>query len=389
VTANDETTWVSAWYAAPVRLVPADVCGRTFRQIVHPHSGGDQIRLRISNRYGDEPVEVSSTSVARVIGGPIVQPGRCAVMFGGRPTLILRPGQEAVSDPVTFAVEAFADLAVTFFLATGEPVTGHFSGRQTSFLSGLGDVSSSGGLDDFVHYPLPVTASWLLTGLDVRGNGPVNVLVAFGSSTTQGAGSTVDAHRSWPDQLSRRLWNTGGDRFMSVVNAGIGGNQLTSAEVTVSPTPDLPLFLMGDRGEARLAWDALTQPGATDLIVNIGSNDLRNSVSAKVIIDAYQRLSSNARTVFTRVFGSSIMPGGYSAEAAAERRVVNTWLRDQGFEAFDAVFEFAEPLSGSDNEATLHPDFDSGDGIHPNDDGYRVVAEAVDISLLSGSPVQW
>ncbi len=154
VTANDETTWVSAWYAAPVRLVPADVCGRTFRQIVHPHSGGDQIRLHVSNRYGDEPVEVSSTSVARVMGGPIVQPGGCAVMFGGRPTLILRPGQEAVSDPVTFAVEAFADLAVTFFLAAGEPVTGHFSGRQTSFLSGLGDVSSAGGPDDFVHLPV-------------------------------------------------------------------------------------------------------------------------------------------------------------------------------------------------------------------------------------------
>jgi hypothetical protein len=38
------------------------------------------------------------------------------------------------------------------------------------------------------------------------------------------------------------------------------------------------------------------------------------------------------------------------------------------------------------DEAVLHPAYDSGDSIHPNDEGYRLMAEAVDISQLTGSP---
>ncbi len=69
-----------------------------------------------------------------------------------------------------------------------------------------------------------------------------------------------------------------------------------------------------------------------------------------------------------------------------QRQLINTWMREQGKQLFDAVFDFAAPLSSSDNEAVFHPAYDSGDGVHPNDDGYRLMAEAVDISQLTGSP---
>src|SRR5690242_19167990 len=45
--------WVGAWYAAPSRMLSAALSGRTLRQIVHLHAGGEQLRLRLSNRYGD------------------------------------------------------------------------------------------------------------------------------------------------------------------------------------------------------------------------------------------------------------------------------------------------------------------------------------------------
>jgi lysophospholipase L1-like esterase len=48
--------------------------------------------------------------------------------------------------------------------------------------------------------------------------------VAFGSSTTKGFGSTLNANRRWPDYLARRLRDAGETRFLSVLNAGIGGN---------------------------------------------------------------------------------------------------------------------------------------------------------------------
>ena len=73
---------------------------------------------------------------------------------------------------------------------------------------------------------------------------------------------------------------------------------------------------------------------------------------------------------------------------APEPQLVNTCLREQGSHWFDAVFEFATPLASTDDEAVLHPAYDSGDRIHPNDEGYRVMVEAVAISRLTGSPAR-
>jgi acyl-CoA synthetase (AMP-forming)/AMP-acid ligase II len=60
-------------------------------------------------------------------------------------------------------------------------------------------------------------------------------------------------------------------------------------------------------------------------------------------------------------------------------------MREQSKQWFDAVFDFATPLCSPDDEAMLHPAYDAGDGMHPNDEGYRLMAEAMDISLLTGS----
>src|SRR5205085_2191146 len=121
----------------------ANLSGRTFRQIIHLHAGGEQIRLRLSNRYGDAPITLSSISVGQVLQGPVVRPGERAVRFEGKTTVTLEPGQEMVSDPVVLRVEAFSDLAITFFLVQGESLTGHLSAQQISYVSGIGDITAA------------------------------------------------------------------------------------------------------------------------------------------------------------------------------------------------------------------------------------------------------
>jgi lysophospholipase L1-like esterase len=381
-----EPHWVRAWYGAPSRLIQSNLTGRTFRQIVQVRADGDHVRLHLSNRYGEAPVTLSAVSVAPVLIGPMVKPGGRDVHFSGESTVTLQPGAEVVSDPAALSVTAFTDLAVTWFLADGEPLSGHAVGTRTAYISRLGDVTRLPPEASFVYFPLQTRSLSFLTGIDVVPQTPVNVLVAFGSSTTQGAGSTVDTNRSWPDQLASRLRGAGGSQFMTVVNAGIGGNQLTSSLLPDFMQAVVPMYAFGEAGLNRFAWDALTQPGATDLIVNIGSNDLRAGVSADALIEGYQNLATQARTVFQRVFGSTIMPGNYPGDSADQRRRANDWLRDQGSQYFDAVFEFAIPLQAPDDEVAMNAAYDSGDGFHPNDEGYRVVAEAVDISMLTGSP---
>lgn len=383
---NNQMNWVVAWYAAPSRMFSANLSGRTLRQIIHLHAGGEQLRLHLSNRYGDAPVTLSSISVGQVLQGLAVSPEAQSVRFSGHETVTLEPGQEVVSDPVPLEVKAFSDLAITFFLEQGESLTGHTSAQQLSYVSGIGEVTAVPIEATFLAYPLLTSAWWLITGIDILPSTPLNAVVAFGSSTTDGFGSTLNMNRRWPDYLARRLRDAGGTRFMSVLNAGLSGNQLTSSEIPLAGGTGMPPFLFGEAGKKRLAWDVIALPGATDLIVHIGSNDLRLGVPGATLIEAFQQVASQARQTYRRVFGATILPGGYLPAQVEQRRLVNTWLREQGRQWFDAIFDFATPLASPDDEVVLHPAYDSGDGIHPNDEGYRLMAEAVDISQLTGSP---
>ncbi len=367
-------------------MLTANLSGRTLRQIVHLHAGGEQLRVCLSNRYGSEPITLRSLSVGRVLSGPIVHPGKKDVLFEGQTTVTLEPGQELVSDPVAMRVEALTDLAITFFLVQGESVTGHLGAQQTSYVTGIGDYTAMPAEAALFAYPLMTSSWWLIAGVDVLPGSSLNAVVAFGSSTTDGFGSTLNANKRWPDYLARRLLDAGGTRVMAVLNAGIGGNQLTTAEIPQFAGTGMPRYLFGEAGMLRLAWDVLEQPGATDLIVHIGSNDLRFGIASETVIAALQQLVKQARTRYQKVFGTTILPGGYSAEQVVQRRHVNTWIREQGNHWFDAVFDFATPLSSPEDEAVFNPAYDSGDGIHPNDEGYRLMAEAVAINQLSGSP---
>jgi lysophospholipase L1-like esterase len=380
------SNWVGAWYAAPVRMLSANLSGRTLRQIVHLHAGGEQIRLHVSNRYGDAPVTLRSISVGHVLSGPVVQAGEVAVLFEEQTTVTLEPGQEIISDPVSLRVEALTNLAITFFLAQGESITGHFSALQSSYVSGIGDYTAAEAVTSLFLYSLMTASCWLITGIDVLPSSPLNAVVAFGSSVTDGFGSTLDMNNRWPDYLARRLMDAGGSRWMSVLNAGISGNQLTSSEIPQAAGAGMPHFLFGEAGSQRLAWDVMKQAGATDLIVHIGSNDLRFGVTGETLISAFQQVAKQAKKTYRRVFGTTILPGGYPPEQALQRQIVNTWMLEQGHQWFDGIFDFATPLRSPDDEARLHPIYDSGDGIHPNDEGYRLVAGMVDISQLTGSP---
>lgn len=370
-------------------MLPASLSGRTLRQQIHLHAGGDRVRLRLSNRYGDAPVTLSSicvSSVSRVSGNPFLPPEEHDVPFQGQTTLTLAAKQEAISDPVTLRVEGFSDLAITFFVAHGDCLTGHMGARQTSSISGLGDMTKLPKEWGLFGYALQTSAWWLITGIDVLPPRSLNAVVTLGSSTTDGYGSSASQNKRWPDYLARRLAGAGGTRFMSVINAGLDGNQLTSSEIPAAAGYGIPRHITGEAGIQRLNWDVLAQPGATDLIVHIGSNDLRMGVPGATVTRHFQHLSSRVKKTYRRVFGTTILPGAYTPAQEAQRQSVNSWIREQGLQWFDAVFDFATPMTSPDDPGLLNPKYDSGDGIHPNDDGYQVMAEAVDFAQLTGSP---
>jgi lysophospholipase L1-like esterase len=232
--------------------------------------------------------------------------------------------------------------------------------------------------------------SWaILNGIDVAVSEPVGVVVTLGDSITDGAGSSPDTNRRWPDFLAERLAADPGAGAKAVLNQGIGGNRLLH---------DGPadFAFAGPSAQSRFDRDVLAQPGVTHLIIFEGINDIgfpsmagdpSEAVSADQIIAALRQLIERAHERDIVVFGATITPfeGAmyYSPEGEATRQAVNDWIRDSG--AFDAVLDFDAVVRDPDQPTRILPEYDSGDALHINDAGYEAMAESIDLSLFAAS----
>ena len=84
------------------------------------------------------------------------------------------------------------------------------------------------------------------------------------------------------------------------------------------------------------------------------------------------------------VYGATLMPFGGSfydsPEHETARQKVNEWIRTSG--SFDAVIDLDAAVRDPENPLQLLPAGDTGDHLHPNETGHRMMAEAVDLTLF-------
>jgi lysophospholipase L1-like esterase len=390
-----QARWVSAWQGSPTPggTIPAPnfACpseqglrDQTVRNVVFLSAGGDRVRVRLTNAFGAQPLQVGAASVALAGDGAATVPGTVrALRFGGRPSVLLAAGGEALSDPVPLRVAALQSLDVSVYLpaATG-PATQHFFAAQDNYVAAGNQVAAAAG----TAFGTRITCWLFADGVDVRPAPRVTgTVVALGDSITDGALSTVNANRRYPDELARRL-NAVRGGTLAVSNAGIGGNQLLSFRTDV---PFGPIF--GAPAPARLPRDVLTQAGAEAVILLEGINDIgASSARAADLIQVDQQIVAQARAAGLRVYGATLVPFGGSnaqyggdygtAAGERERQALNHWIRTSG--AFDAVFDFDAALRDPAQPDRMLPVYDSGDHLHPGDAGYRKMAETVNLGVL-------
>ena len=374
--------WVATWTAsqleAPARPAPDSVdrrpiyANRTLREIVHTSIGGKRVRIRISNEYGDRPLVIGAAHVAlRDTAAAIVPRTDRAITFGGRGSIVVRGGAAVVSDAVDFDVPALSDLAVSLFLAdSARANTRHSLALQTNYLSreGSGDVTAS------AVFAADTMRAWIfLSGIDVVNPAATGVIVAIGNSITDGASSTPNANRRWPNVLAERLLRSSSEPAKGVIDAGISGNRVLS-------------FGAGPSALARFDRDVLTQPGVTHVIVLEGINDInpRVLVSADDIIFGLGQLAQRAHDRGLRIIGATLTPASprpsFNDSLEAKRQAVNAWIRTSG--VFDAVIDFDAATRDPANPRNFRPTFDSGDHLHPSDAGHRAMGEAIDLALF-------
>jgi lysophospholipase L1-like esterase len=381
------TAWISSWTASPQAsrgVIPASFSNRTIRQIVHLSIGGSRIRVRLSNEFGAKPVLIGTASIAIPAGtSDIVSARLRPVTFGGSKSVIIPPGAPVVSDAVEFNVAPLSDVAVSLYLPAATDLgTVHATGVQTAFVSTTGDFTASS------EFPIAdrFANRFFLTGVMVEPSSPARAIVAFGDSITDGSASTLNANARWPDVLARRLKEAG--ISAAVLNQGIAGNRVLSDGAGISAL-------------ARFERDVLSQPGVSHLVMFLGINDIGwpgTAIepagivrTADEIIAGYKQLVERARLRSIKVIGSPLTPfenalagtpnqGYFAPDKEAKRLAVNNWIRTSG--AFDAIIDFDRVLADPAHPSAIAAAYDSGDHLHPNDAGYRAMADSIDLRLF-------
>jgi lysophospholipase L1-like esterase len=379
--------WIATWGASPQAATPGNLSragfrNATLREIVLTSAGGVRVRVRLTNAFASAPLRIGLAAVAIAGSGPNTAAGTShRLYFAGRRSVVIPPGGEATSDSVPLAVPPATRLAVSIFLPrpTG-PATQHADAQQVNYVATGAHVLGGGG-------PFKVrTRSWyFLDGVDVLGaRGTLGAVIALGDSITDGVGSPLDKDARWPNDLARRLNALTGPK-LAVVDEGIGGNRVLNNALCC-----------GVNAVARFDQDVRDQPGARDVILLEGINDIGYSqnhgpltaphteVSALQIVEGYERIITLAHTAGLKIFGATLTPfkGAryWTPAGEAKREAVNNWIRTSG--AFDGVIDFAGALADPGDPDRLNPAYDSGDHLHPNATGYRAMATTINLSAL-------
>lgn len=374
--------WVGTWSAVPDAAGPA-LEAQTVRQVIRTSIGGSSLRIRLSNLYGDGAVTIGPVHVALQTSGSSIQPASDhALTFDGKSEVTIAQGESVVSDPVTTPVAPLQQWAISLYVAhMSGPSTLHEAGMATAYIVD-GDATASRTLSKS-----EVNASrFFVTNVDVAAAPNACAVVTFGDSITDGTNSTMDANKRWPDILASRLQANARTASIGVVNAGISGNRILNDGAGVSALK-------------RFDRDALDQPSVKWIILLEGINDIgwagqasspKEIVSAQQIIDGMKALIARAHAKGIKVYGATLTPFGgmqwpyHSAAGERKREAVNAWIRGSG--AFDAVIDFDKAVRDPAHPDRFFPAYDSGDHLHPNDAGYKAMADSIDLRLFAHAP---
>ncbi|KAF5718288.1 lysophospholipase L1 [Fusarium mundagurra] len=381
--------WVTVWAPTPQPTEEADMPSYPFTLRVT--ASGDSIRIRLSNLFGLETLQISRAVIALPRPHASVTPGGSPsilqetaqqVLFDGEEPISVPGGSHVVSDSLLFPIKAGQILSITIFLQKGnhsEQITSHPGSRTDSWL-GHGDQSM---VSELSGPELQSSTHWyFLSGvemcLDTAHRG---TLVLLGDSITDGRCSTDNANNRWPDLLFNRMQQHPFAKNIAVINQAVGGGRV----------------LQDGKGPSllsRLDRDAIAQPGRRYILVFHGVNDIGTADSdteslkelIKALKKAYRQIVSRCHAHDLHVLGATIGPmGGNEPYGTCElreraRQDVNDWIRTSG--VFDAVVDFDYVLRSTEDGSRLKEEYDSGDHLHPNIAAFEAMAAAFPLAIF-------
>jgi len=372
--------WVGTWATArqlvePNNMPPAPgLSNNTLRQVICVSIGGKRLQMKFSNEFGKSPLTMKVVQIAVSKGESLIDESTTKMLtFNGLTEVTIQPGTEITSDPLSFNLKPRTEVAITIaFGETSPTLTGHPGSRTTSYLIANNQTSKN---TDYTH-AINTDHWYVICGMEVESS--ASAVAIIGDSITDGRGSGANKQNRWTDIFSMNLLKSNPGKQTGVLNLGIGGNCVLRGG-------------LGPTALNRFDHDILQQKGVKWLIIFEGVNDLgstRDSAAASKVasglIAAYKNMITEAHARGMKVYGGTITPIKdsfyYKDFRETARNTVNEWIRKSG--NFDAVIDFDKVLEDPKKPFTILSEAQSGDNLHPNELGYKLMGEAVNIDLF-------
>ena len=366
--------WVGTWATAPQTVVksfmPYNNCmtNRSVRQVVKVSIGGGVIRLKLSNIYSMQPVEIRSIYIAHAKDSFDIDAKTAQYFkFGNSYKTVIPAGKQIVSDALKFKLRNLERVAITInYTSAPEIPTVHMGSRTTSYImKGVTNAHSNFAKAFRENH-------WYnISGIDVYTmSNNMSAIAIIGNSITDGKCSTDNAQNRWPDVMSEMLQLKHKITNQGVLNLGIGNNRVTVPGG------------FGALAKERFDRDILMQSGVKKVIIFEGVNDIGAARSgssetvARQIIESIQGMVKKAKARKMKVYLGTITPfkgaGYYSHFHEAARLYVNDWIRSQA-KNVDGILNFAKLLQDPNDDRRMKREYASNDWLHPNPAGYKAM----------------
>ena len=366
--------WVGTWATAPQTVVksfmPYNNCmtNRSVRQVVKVSIGGDVIRLKLSNIYSMQPVEIRSIYIAHAKDSSDIDAKTAQYFkFGNSYKTVIPAGKQIVSDALKFNLRNLERVAITInYTSAPEIPTVHMGSRTTSYImKGVTNAHSN------FEKAFRENHWYNISGIDVYTmSNNMSAIAIIGNSITDGKCSTDNAQNRWPDVMSEMLQLKHKITNQGVLNLGIGNNRVTVPGG------------FGALAKERFDRDILMQNGVKKVIIFEGVNDIGAARSgssetvARQIIESIQGMVKKAKARKMKVYLGTITPfkgaGYYTHFHEAARLYVNDWIRSQARNV-DGILDFAKLLQDPNDDRRMKREYASSDWLHPNPTGYKAM----------------
>ena len=383
---NQYSKWVACWGNATSITDQKEAMyakNLTLRYPIRMCFSGSRLRFHFSNLTGTEPVTLSEVYVAVAKSDKeIDKTSQKQILFQGKQSGTIAPGQEVVSDEVAFAVQAGMTISVSIYLEdytqmnAGVLITGPLSKGFYTY----------GAYANQEVLPIELTrnTSWFyfLNTVDIVTEEKNHALICYGDSITA---------QDWPDYLSLRAWEEG-FHDISIIRRAVSGTRiLRQYDCTTYAA-------YGLKGATRFPIEMQTA-GADRVLIQHGINDIIHPVGTEVnvfrpmsdmptveeLMEGVRELYvKHARKLGMKVWIGTLLPiYGWRTYAPFREEVkcrFNDWMRTSG--EFDGCVDFDRALCDPFHPKKFAEGYDSGDHLHPSALAYKRMAEEIPEELL-------